>query len=608
MSSKRPLLASRSSDQISDDTADEVDTLLDGDETRSSVRSGRRPSFWAQLCLFVWSTVVTAALIILAVYYQHEKDTGDLSSRKHAPVPGKRNLIFMVSDGMGPASLSLTRSFRQYTDNLPINDTLILDRHFIGSSRTRSSSSLITDSAAGATAFSCGQKSYNGAISVLPGHTPCGTVLEAAKLAGYMTGLVVTTRITDATPACFASHANHRMYEDLIAEHEIGNYPLGRVVDLMLGGGRCHFLPNTTEGSCRHDDKDVLSLARANGFTYIDDRVGFDALDNGNTAGLPLLGLFAPGDIPYEIDRRHQNDTYPSLEETTRTALRALSKATEDSDRGFFIMIEGSRIDHAGHGNDPAAQVHEVLAYDRAFSAVLDFIENEETPTIVVSTSDHETGGLSVARQLTEVYPEYRWYPEVLAKANHSSEYLALRIEEVLSSGNAATDSSLRSHIKHELIEKGLGITDVTDLEIDVLVKSYTDPNTGPNFVFADLISRRAQVGWATHGHSAVDVNIYASSAKDAADLFGNHENTEVGDFLADYLAVDVDAVTKKLIGTKTHSYDMNATQADNHYAGDYPWLGPSLVGNYNVDALDRYHGDFKKRSLHGNECNCGDH
>lgn len=506
MSGKRPLLGSKSSDQLSDDTADEVDALLDNDsgddEVRPSTRSGRRSFFWRQLCLFVWSTVATAAFIILAVYYQHEKDVGDISSRKHAHVPGKRNLIFMVSDGMGPASLSLTRSFRQYTDNLPINDTLILDRHLIGSSRTRSSSSLITDSAAGATAFSCAQKSYNGAISVLPGHTPCGTVLEAAKLAGYMTGLVVTTRITDATPACFAAHANHRKYEDLIAEHEIGNYPLGRVVDLMLGGGRCHFLPNTTEGSCRADDKDVVNLARANGFSYIDNRAGFDALNKGDNAALPLLGLFAPGDIPYEIDRRHQDDIYPSLEETTRTALRTLSKATEDSDRGFFIMIEGSRIDHAGHGNDPAAQVHEVLAYDRAFAAVLEFIENEETPTVVVSTSDHETGGLSVARQLTETYPEYRWYPEVLAKANHSSEYLAARIEDILSSGNATSDSSLRSHIKHELIEKGLGITDISDKEIDRLVKSYNDPNTGPNLVFADIISRRAQVGWSTHGHS----------------------------------------------------------------------------------------------------------
>ncbi|KAK5278443.1 vacuolar alkaline phosphatase, partial [Cryomyces antarcticus] len=124
----------------------------------------------------------------------------------------------MVSDGMGPTSLSLTRSFRQYEHGLPWGDKLVLDGHLIGQSRTRSTSSLVTDSAAGATAFSCGLKSYNGAISVLPDHSPCGTVLEAAKKAGYMTGLVVTTRITDATPACFAAHVNMREEEDRIAE------------------------------------------------------------------------------------------------------------------------------------------------------------------------------------------------------------------------------------------------------------------------------------------------------------------------------------------------------------------------------------------------------
>jgi alkaline phosphatase len=113
-----------------------------------------------------------------------------------------------------------------------------------------------------------------------------------------------------------------------------------------------------------------------------------------------MLGLFAETDIPYEIDRRNENDIYPSLHEMAEAAMKALSDATRDSDKGFFLMIEGSRIDHAGHHNDPAAQVHEVLAYDRAFTSVLDFIKNEETQTVMVSTSDHETGGLAAARRM----------------------------------------------------------------------------------------------------------------------------------------------------------------------------------------------------------------
>jgi len=305
---------------------------------------------------------------------------------------------------MGPASLSLTRSFRQYTEGLPEGDTLTLDRHFWGTSRTRSTNSLVTDSAAGATAFSCGLKSYNGAIGILPSLEPCGTVLEAAKRAGYMTGLVVTTDITDATPACFASHAVSRWLQDDIALQEIGEGVLGRTVDLMMGGGRCHFLPNSTSGSCRADDVDVVAIgADKHGWNYADDRQGFDALKGGENVKLPLLGLFARTDIPFELDRRNMSDTYPSLSEMARAALTALDKATKDSDKGFFLMIEGSRIDHAAHINDPAAQVREVLEYDKTFKLVADFLKESETEGVLVATSDHETGGLATALRMGDL-------------------------------------------------------------------------------------------------------------------------------------------------------------------------------------------------------------
>src|SRR2546423_152837 len=254
MAGEEPVLARPSSDNSSDRNIEEEDALLTGHHVdRPEALTSRQK--WRELVLFVWAMIATVVVIILAVVHQHESSINH-TKNKWGPdgrPAGKRNMIFMVSDGMGPTSLTLTRTFEQYRSGLPVDDVLALDRHLIGSSRTRSTSSLITDSAAGATAFSCGLKSYNGAIAVLPDHSPCGTVLEAAKKAGYMTGLVVTTRITDATPACFASHANRREYEDLIAEQLVGHYPLGRVVDLIMGGGRCHFLPNSTEGSCRAD-------------------------------------------------------------------------------------------------------------------------------------------------------------------------------------------------------------------------------------------------------------------------------------------------------------------------------------------------------------------
>lgn len=404
---------------------------------------------------------------------------------------------------------------------------------------------------------------------MLPDHTPCGTVLEAAKKAGYMTGLVVTTDITDATPACFSSHVDVRTQNDEIALQQVGDGALDRVVDLMFGGGRCHFLPNTTHGSCRADDVDVVSMAKEKyGWTYTDNRAGFDELWEGRLeVPLPMLGLFASTDVPFELDRRNMNDVYPSLSEMAVTALRALEKATQDSDQGFFLMIEGSRIDHAGHYNDPAAQVHEVLEYDKTFQAVLGFLDESKTEGVLVATSDHETGGLSVAKRMfywlffslplhnamtTDIllelrsdYPEYLWYPGVLANASSSTEYLAFKLYEHIASTakNGTSKKELKAYINDELVKAGLGVHDATDAELAEIVSTPAKAQD----LLAKIISQRAEIGWSSHGHSAVDVNIYSSGGSGTDAIRGNVENTEVGDFLRDYIGVDVEAVTKEL-------------------------------------------------------------
>lgn len=617
---EEPLLARPTSPQSSIQDLAEEDALLTGQPT---ARSEDKRHKWRELGLFAWALLATAAVVAMAVVLQHDRQSGhnDGGWGRDGKPSGKRNMIFMVSDGMGPTSLALTRSYRQYVDGLPIDDVLLLDKHHIGTSRTRSSSSLITDSAAGATAFSCGFKSYNGAISVLPDHTPCGTVLEAAKKAGYMTGLVVTTRLTDATPACFAAHANRREYEDLIAEQMIGHYPLGRVVDVMIGGGRCHFLPNTTDGSCRADSKDVVAMARDNGFHYFDSRKEFDQLASQGEVKLPLLGLVASTDIPYEIDRVHVNDVYPSESEMAKLALDALSAATKNSDKGFFIMIEGSRIDHAGHGNDPAAQVREVLAHDSAFSTVLDFLDKDSTPGILVSTSDHETGGLATARQLTHAYPHYLWYPGVLANASHSAEYASQKWNEYLSSDiaeNASRDE--KRVVVQSILVDDLGVMDYDSSEVSDIIDAASD--WPPSYLFADMISRRAQIGWSTHGHSGVDVNIYASAPEHAPGLVGNHENIEVGRFMAEYLDVDVEAVTQELRSkhVKTGNSGLDFPEVETADAalerlfpgeemGDYAWMGPEglpVNDNGQLAVLDAYHGDFKHRKREELDCGCG--
>ena len=113
---------------------------------------------------------------------------------------------------------------------------------------------------------------------VNPEKVPCGNVLESAKYLGLATGLVVTSSITDATPASFSAHVINRTMEADIAVQQIGDNPLGRQVDLMFGGGRCFFLPNSTEGSCRVDERDLVNESRERGFKYFSTRKEFDDL------------------------------------------------------------------------------------------------------------------------------------------------------------------------------------------------------------------------------------------------------------------------------------------------------------------------------------------
>lgn len=490
-------------------------------------------------CINPISIFWAAATTIFLIYtffpkFSRSSSLSKVSESNPLGHPGKRNVIFMVSDGMGPASVALARNFFQHTKNKGLSP-LTLDKYFVGNSRTQSSDSFVTDSAAGATAFSCCLKTYNGAIAVEHEGLPCATIMEAAKLSGYKTGLVVTTRITDATPASFASHAHYRWEEDFIAEQLVNwnnTHPFGNMVDLLMGGGRCHFLPSSAEGSCRSDEHDLIAHSKEAGWTYIDSMSEFKDLYWGKKVNLPLIGLFSPGDMPFSID--YHDSSLPRLNETAITAVQALEEATKDTEEGFFLLVEGSRIDHAGHSNDPGAQVREVLAYDEAFQAMVHYAEHSEVPTIVVSTSDHETGGLSVSRQLTPDYPEYLWFPEVLANASHSTEFLARKLRAF---DEFKTSEELHQFISTEILgEHGLGLDDIEDEEV-----SFLAHHRGSSHEHLSLIqSLRAQVGWSTHGHSAVDVNVYAAATHPEVleSLRGGNENTEVGRFLKDFLRI----------------------------------------------------------------------
>ncbi|GMF88296.1 unnamed protein product [[Candida] boidinii] len=277
----------------------------------------------------------------------------------------------------------------------------------------------------------------------------------------------------------------------------------------MIGGGRCHYLPGSDVEGCRNDDIDLIEVAKNDGWSYIGDKKSFDGLELGlnKDIKLPLLSLLTYYNIPFDLDRNPKE--FPSLEEEAITALNILSENTKDSDKGFFLLIEGSRIDHAGHLNDPSAQVREVLAYDKAFRAVKEFADNSDVETIIISTSDHETGGLSVSRQVSESYPDYIWKPEVLNNCINSGEYVANLLNNFTPGRTTDKDNfELKKFIKNEILENSLKIYDYTEEDINNLIKFKSNSL----YYINDMVSKRAQIGWSTHGHSAVDVNIYGYS------------------------------------------------------------------------------------------------
>lgn len=388
----------------------------------------------------------------------------------------------MISDGFGPASEAYGREFARYVGALDAEGITSLDSILVGQSRTKSSSSLVTDSAAGATAFSCGLKTYNNAVGVDPNENPCGTILEAAKAEGMLTGLVVTSRITHATPAAFSAHVLHRDMENDIALQQIGFNPLGRQVDLMFGGGECEFLPNTTQGSCRKDDRDLKREGKEEFNWNFISKEEFEQIPNGDFK-LPMAALFAKGHMPYDIDRDPKE--HPSLKEMTQKALKVLTKASSTSSQGFFLMIEGSRIDMAAHDNDPAAHAREILAYYEAISAVKAFV-NTHPDTVMISVSDHETGGFTLGRQIGPDYPEYIWYPEVIKKVKSSAAALANKYL------NYQGDKK-KSYLRQEILLNGLGIDHVSSEEWSHLQNCTTFQDF--NYAFGDMVSRRAKLG-----------------------------------------------------------------------------------------------------------------
>jgi alkaline phosphatase len=423
-----------------------------------------------------------------------------------------RNVILLIPDGFGPASATMARDYLRYDEG---RTALAFDSLQTGAARTHAADSRITDSAAGATAYSTGHKTNNGYVATDTLERPLATLLEAAERRGMATGLVVTSRITHATPASFAAHTPGRWRENEIAAEEIT-----KDIDVILGGGKRHFLPES-EGGERTDGRNLMDEAREKGYAVVTERDAFDAV-----SATPMLGLFAMSHMDYEIDR--DPDEQPSLTAMTRKALNLL----EGDEDGFFLMAEGSRIDHAGHANDAAAHLRDALAFEDAVRASLAFARRDGE-TLVVVVSDHGTGGMSLGRNVNND-AKYAWRPGVLAEVESSFGPMREALK------TSSPDSVLREHA---------GITDLSNEERKRLASAESWKAT--KAALRDVIGRRALVGWTSWGHTAVDVSLYAYGPG-ARRFRGNVENTRVGRTFEDLMGFDLDALTERMRETRT--------------------------------------------------------
>ena len=292
-----------------------------------------------------------------------------------------KNVILMIPDGTSTSLLSAARWYQTYLDST--NTTLNIDPYLCGLVRTHSSDAPIGDSAPTTSCYVSGMPSQTGFVSTYPvatdhdlvpvdatrAYQPLATVLEAAKILQHKsTGLVFTCEFPHATPADCSSHSYKRGRYSVIAPQMVHNH-----LDVVMGGG-VKYLKESYQNDLKNDGYSV----------YLDDIQGFR-----NCTKAPVWALFAETSMPYWLEADKQQT--PSLAEMTRKAIDLLSK----NENGFFLMVEGSKVDWAAHDNDAKNAMIEFIEFDKACGEALRFAK-KDGQTVVVILPDHGTGAVTV--------------------------------------------------------------------------------------------------------------------------------------------------------------------------------------------------------------------
>lgn len=426
-------------------------------------------------------------------------------------VPAKkvRGVVFMVSDGMSPGVLTLAEAYSKLTRkrgtrwwqliNEPSSSRGLMD--------TASANSMVTDSAAAASAWGGGQRIHNGAINTDPtgkAITPIAALLKQSSSARI--GLVTTATVTHATPAGFAASVASRGSEDDIAEQYLNR------VDVILGGGSAFFDPKI-----RSDHKDLSGDFEKVGYQILRNRDELIAARSEK-----LLGTFTRGHLPYSIDRDHNPKLAARVPTLTEMAQAALSRFLAGN-QPFLLQIEGARIDHAAHLNDIGGLLGDQLAYDDALAAVLEMTAGRDD-ILVITTSDHGNANPGL-NGMGAGYSESTQRFERIARFTASHERIFAECKKPENSGTSELATLISRHL--QLALKANEIEALHDILNQRKVVEWNHQLHKPEGLLGQFIGNHTGIGWTGTTHTS-DPTLVTATGPQSARFAGMVKNSDV--------------------------------------------------------------------------------
>ncbi|RUO37410.1 alkaline phosphatase [Aliidiomarina shirensis] len=391
-----------------------------------------------------------------------------------------KQIILVIADGMGFPYLSAYRYFKDGRNATMATDieSTIFDDYLLGAASTYpADDTLVTDSAAGATALATGVKTYNGAISVDAEGNPIPTIMQRARTQGWQTAAIATTKVTHATPASFFTHAPSRRMEDEIADQFAEVDENGQpIFDLLLGSGRKHFVREDADGNrVSH-----LRTLNNRGVRVIE---SYEQLQTQQR--LPLIGLFFDDSFPYVIDDEKR------LEMMTREGLRLLG----NNEKPFVLMIEASMVDWCGHANDIACAMHEMAELDELMMFLQEYAEGRDDTQIIL-TADHSTGGLTLGAD-----GDYKFRAGDLHRIGRGLRTMAVDLNNMPA---IDWDAYIDEYLPFPLS------TDHQTALSDVAASTSERRRAEIQEILVDIVRYHTGAGWTTGGHTGEDVPVIA--------------------------------------------------------------------------------------------------